>query len=130
VERAWETNPANGATVYSVLPRADLTTLKANIAALNDFDPAVDTVALVTDITTKTGFSLSTAGIDSILDEQIGDGTITMREALRGFIAVLAGKSSGGATATLIFRDDADGKDVITATVDANGNRTAVTFNP
>jgi len=130
VERAWETNPANGATVYSVLPRADLTTLKANIAALNDFDPAVDTVALVTDITTKTGFSLSTAGIDSILDEQIGDGTITMREALRGFIAVLAGKSSGGATATLIFRDDADSKDVITATVDANGNRTAVTFNP
>ena len=36
------------------------------LAAASYFDPAADTVALVTDLTTKTGFSLSTAGILAI----------------------------------------------------------------
>lgn len=36
------------------------------IVAANYFDPATDTVALVTDITTKTGFSLSDAGADAV----------------------------------------------------------------
>lgn len=41
----------------------------------------------------------------------------------------LAGKSAGGGTNTITFRDDADIKPRITATVDANGNRTAVTVD-
>lgn len=116
------------------------------IPAADYFDPAADTVARVTltDTTTtntdmrgtdsaltdKTGYSLSAAGIDAILDEQIGDGTITMREALRVFLAVLAGETSGGGTTTLTFRNNADTQNVQVATVDANGNRTATTVTP
>lgn len=79
-------------------------------------------------LTDKAGFSLSAAGIDSICDE-VMEGTITMRQAMRLLVAVLGGKSSGGGTATLIFRDSGDGTDRVTATVDANGNRTAMTLD-
>jgi hypothetical protein len=57
---------------------------------------------------------------------------LTMRQALRIAIAVLAGKSSGwpAGGASEIFRDTNDTKDRVTATVDADGNRTAVTLDP
>lgn len=79
-------------------------------------------------LTDKAGFSLSAAGVDAVLDE-IVEGTYSLREATRLFLAVLAGKSSGGGTATLKFRDTGDSKDRITATVDSNGNRTAMTLD-
>jgi hypothetical protein len=43
--------------------------------------------------------------------------------------SVLAGKSSGGGSATVRFRDLADTKDRIEADVDSNGNRTSVTLD-
>ena len=76
--------------------------------------------------TDKAGFALSAAGIDAILDEVV-EGSLTLRHILRILLAVIAGKSTGGGTATLTFRDDADSKPRLTETVDANGNRTAVT---
>lgn len=79
-------------------------------------------------LTDKAGFSLSASGIDSIWDEVI-EGTLTGRQTLRLNIGVLASKSSGGGTATLKFRDSGDAKDRVTATVDADGNRTAITLD-
>ena len=64
---------------------------------------------------------------DLLVGSGMVEGTITMQDALRLILAVCAGKSSGGGTATLIFRDTGDAADRITATVDTNGNRTAVT---
>jgi len=77
-------------------------------------------------LTDKAGFTLSAAGIDSIVDEVI-EGTITLRQAIRLTLSMLAGKSSGGGTTSLVYRDYGDSKDRLTFTVDANGNRTAVT---
>ena len=57
----------------------------------------------------------------------IADGTYDLQEMLRIMFAALAGKSAGGGTATITFRDAADSKNRISATVDANGNRTAIT---
>lgn len=74
--------------------------------------------------------ALAADAIDEILDEQIGDGTVTMREALRVLIAGMAGKLSGAATTTVTIRNVADTADVVVATVDANGNRTATTVTP
>ena len=52
---------------------------------------------------------------------------VTPRQAMRLALAVLAGKLSGGGTATEVFRNAvADAKDRVTATVDAAGNRTAI----
>lgn len=76
-------------------------------------------------LTDKAGFSLSAAGIDGIVDEVI-EGTLTLRQAIRLTIAMMAGKSSGGATATLKYRDYGDTKDRLTFTVDADGNRSVV----
>ena len=68
---------------------------------------------------------ISAAALDSIWDEVI-EGTITARQAKRLMLSVLTGKSGGGGGATLTFQDMADSKPRISATVDANGNRTAV----
>lgn len=57
------------------------------------------------------------------------NGTYTALQLLRGFAASLLGKLSGAATTTVIIRDASDTKDVVTATVDANGNRSAVTLD-
>jgi hypothetical protein len=78
-------------------------------------------------INDKTGYSLSAAGIDSIIDEVI-EGTHTLRQMLRIFASALAAKVSGGGTATITFRDIDDTKNRIVATVDSNGNRTAITL--
>ena len=71
--------------------------------------------------------ALTAAAIDLILDDVV-DGTYTLRQLVRLMASALAGKVSGGGTATVVFRDVPDTKDRITATVDVNGNRTAVTL--
>jgi hypothetical protein len=48
---------------------------------------------------------------------------------MRLMLASLAGKLSGAATTTVVVRSATDAKDRITATVDADGNRTAVTHD-
>jgi hypothetical protein len=53
--------------------------------------------------------------------------SLTPRQALRLMTAALAGKLSGAATTTVTIRNVGDSKDRITATVDASGNRSAVT---
>lgn len=55
------------------------------------------------------------------------DGIITLAESIRLQNAVLAGKVSGAGTGTETFRDLADTKDRVVATVDTDGNRTAIT---
>lgn len=72
---------------------------------------------------------MEAGAIDAILDDTIGDSTITVRQALKVMMAALAGKLSGAATTTVAIRNVADNADVITATVDADGNRTAVTLS-
>lgn len=51
-------------------------------------------------------------------------------ELMRLMAAALLGKATGAATTEMKFRDLADTKDRITATVDENGNRSAVTLDP
>lgn len=74
----------------------------------------------------KTGYRLSATGVDDVLDEVV-EGSTTFRQMLRGFAAALLAKLSGGGTTTNTFRDIGDTKNRITATVDSNGNRTAIT---
>ena len=64
---------------------------------------------------------------DAILDEVVV-GSYTMRQLLKVMAAALAGKATGGGTTSVTFRGVDDTSDVIVATVDANGNRSAVTL--
>lgn len=82
--------------------------------------------SLSTEIAALNDLSTSEVG-DAVADEAY-EGTTTLRQMARVWQAVLAGKSSGGATTTSNFRDIADSKNRVVATTDADGNRTAVTL--
>lgn len=74
----------------------------------------------------NSGVPLSAAAVDAIIDDAV-EGSTTLRQAVRLILAALTGKSAGGGTSTITFRDIGDTKDRISATIDANRNRTAVT---
>jgi hypothetical protein len=79
-----------------------------------------------------TGDALTTANVaDAILDAPDGVETgLTLRQALRVIAAATAGKVSGAETTTVTFRNAlVDDVDRIIATVDSNGNRTAITLD-
>lgn len=69
--------------------------------------------------------ALSAAAVDEILDEVV-EGSTTIRQLLRGFAAVLLGKSTNSGAN---YRDLADSKTRVDATLDGSGNRTAVTLD-
>ena len=84
----------------------------------------------------KTGYSLTVTpptadqNADALLDRSDGIETSrTLRQGLRLILAALAGKLSGAATTTVTIRDTNDGINRIVATVDADGNRSAVTLD-
>jgi hypothetical protein len=67
---------------------------------------------------------------DALLDKSAGVETNrTVREALRLILSIAVGKASGLATTTAVYRDTNDSKNRVSATVDANGNRSAVTLD-
>lgn len=79
-----------------------------------------------------TGDALTTANVaDAILDAPDGVETgLTLRQALRVIAAATVGKVSGAETTTITFRNVlVDDTDRIIATVDSNGNRTAITLD-
>lgn len=55
------------------------------------------------------------------------EGGLSLKGALRLILAALTGKAAGGGSGTITFRDQADTKPRLTLSVDAQGNRSAVT---
>lgn len=113
--------PTNG-ELATALAGADDATLAqiALVKAKTDMIPAAP--AAVGDVPT------ANQNADALLDRTAGVETgLTPREWLRLGASVLFGKASGLATTTAIYRDFGDTKPRITATVDADGNRTAIT---
>ncbi len=65
-----------------------------------------------------------------LLDEEDVETGMTLRQALRLVTAASAGKISGASGSTVTIRSAvADDKDRVVATVDSNGNRTAITYD-
>jgi hypothetical protein len=63
------------------------------------------------------------------IEAGVVEGSITLKVALRRILSVLVGKANGGGTGTQHYRDTGDTVNRVTAAVDADGNRTAVTFD-
>lgn len=126
--------------------------LAADLAGAGDIDGAIDALAsAIAELTgvgsvtvtinaegelgaaiVVTGDALSTANVAAaILDAADGvEAGLTLRQALRIIAAATAGKVSGAATTTITFRNAlVDDTDRIVATVDADGNRTAITLD-
>lgn len=108
------------------------TTIPAQISGLNDLSAAqvnaeVDTALTDYDAPTKAELDAAVAPL-STFDPSTDtlEGSETYDETFRIARAALAGKAAQSGT-TETFRDAADSKDRITATVDENGQRTSVT---
>lgn len=102
---------------------------------LSTIDTNVDSIladtgtdGVVVAAASKTGYRLSATGVDDIHDEAV-EGTTTLRQSIRLANAALGGKASGLETTNALYRDLGDSKNRIDATVDADGNRTAVTLD-
>lgn len=85
-------------------------------------------------VSDKTGYALTSGERDSIAAAllDLADGvetSYTVRQTLRLMAAALLGKVSGADANAPLFRDVNDTTDRITATTDANGNRTDVTLD-
>ena len=91
----------------------------AGVAVASIANDAITAAALKADAVTEIA--------DAILDEVVV-GSYTMRQLLKVMAAALAGKATGGGTTSVTFRGVDDASNVIVATVDANGNRSAVTL--
>lgn len=108
----------------------NLTTIDANVDAVKaktdnlPSDPA-DQSAVEAAITAAAATLPSAEDIMT----SIVEGAITLRDSLKLANAFMAGKVSGGNTASIAFRDLADALDRIVMTVDVDGNRTGVTRN-
>lgn len=76
-------------------------------------------------LTDKAGFSLAAAGLDAV---QVEAG-VNVRQALSPILGAAAGVLSGAATSTIVIKGGNVSTTRITATVDADGNRSAVTLN-
>jgi hypothetical protein len=60
----------------------------------------------------------------------IVEGSLSFQDVLSLLVAANCGKVNGAGTTTVNIRDTGDTTNRITATVDSNGNRSAVTLNP
>jgi len=99
---------------------------KTGYALTSAYDPAKTAAQAGDAMALTTGERNSTA--DALLDRTAGVETgWTFRQAMRIILSALAGKASGLGGTTAAYRDMADSKDRISATVDSDGNRSAVT---
>ena len=109
-------------------------TAVASQASVNTIDDFLDTE--ITAIKAKTdlipaapaavGDVPSAANIATAVWGFVTASTYTATQVMRLLVSVMTGKSSGGGTTTVVFRDIDDTKDRVIATVDSNGNRTSV----
>ena len=72
----------------------------------------------------KTGYKLASDGIDAIAVEA----GVNARQALSPILAASAGVLSGAGTGTIVIKGGNVATTRITASTDANGNRTSVTL--
>ena len=99
---------------------ADDSDIDAQLATIAGYiDAEIAAIKAVTD-------TLSLAAIADAVHDEVTEGTTTLRQAIRLLLSHHTGKSSGGGTNTLVYRDIGDSKDRLTYTVDADGNRSAV----
>ncbi len=126
----WEDFLVLPANVYdSLITGADTLDVQVTGMAAN----VITSSAINADAITSTGLAASAANeiADAVFDRADSVETgLTFRQAMRLIAAAEVGKLSGAATTTIIIRNAiADSKNRITATVDASGNRSAITVD-
>lgn len=153
---AWSVTPSGTISyiVFMTPPDSFTGTINANVTQISGDSTAADnleaaldgtggvtiTAALTGNITGNLSGSvgsvtgavgsvtaLGSGAVDDVWDDTDIETGFSPRESMRLHNAALAGKASGLDTTTATYRNLGDSKNVITATVTADGNRTAVT---
>lgn len=117
----------NGLATPTNITAGTITTVTNLTNAPTNGDLTATMKASVTTAASSSTPALSAAGVAAILDDPV-IGTTTLRQAMRIVLAKMAGKAGGGGTSTITYRGIDDTSNVIVETVDANGNRSAVTI--
>lgn len=112
------------ATISSRLASASYTAPPTAVQNRQEMDSNSTKLANL-DATVSSRSTLTAANVWAYIIE----GSLTAQNVMRLIFASVVNKLSGAATTTVKIRDLADTKDRITATVDADGNRTAVTVD-
>lgn len=100
----------------------------ATASAVSTVQTTVDDIPTNAELAAvEANLSADIAGVPADTIDEVVEGTVTVRQSLRLSNAASAGKLSGAASTTVAIRDLSDTKNRISATVDADGNRTAVT---
>lgn len=122
------TSSINGAGSISASLKASVP-MEVVITATGSLAPGLSGVGrLEAEITSVT--ALSPQGLaEALLENNDIETGYNLKEALRLILASVAGKLSGAETTTITIRNVPDSKNRIVATVDSNGNRTAVTYD-
>lgn len=110
---------------------ANLATTDGKVDTIDNIVTGIDSVTDKLDTTMELDgmvYRFTTNALETAINSEIESG-YSLAESTRLQNAVLLGKVSGGGTTTEIFRDIADTKNRVTATVDASGNRTAITLD-
>lgn len=102
---------------------ADVAAVKADTTSILD---DTGTSGVVVASGSKTGYTLAAAGLDSVVIES----GLNARQALSLQAAALAGILSGAATTTVTIKGAGVATTRIIATVDSDGNRSALTLTP
>ncbi len=133
-------NPASDTVARVTL--VDTTTVNTDMRGTDGANTTAPNTVVPDEAGTAAALHATTDGlittVDTVVDalptlaEILAGGNVdgyTLEETLKLCLAGLAGKLSGAATATITIRAADDSKDRITATVDADGNRSAVTLD-
>jgi hypothetical protein len=127
---ATDTDTLGPLVLFAHLTGALPVRLECVVLAANVYDSLIGGGAVLSvNATQFAGTAYATAQaaeVTATWNEQV-DGTVTARQSMRLANSANGGKVSGGGTTTVVIRDLADTKDRVSATVDANGNRSAVT---
>jgi len=110
---------ANGQVDANVTHAAGTAWGSGAITAASIATGAIDADALAADAGTEIAAAILAAA---------ADGSYTVAEILRVVMAVLGGQASGLASTTALYKNRDGTKTRITATVDADGNRSSVTY--
>lgn len=126
----WKLDFQAGA-YQATLDGGNLADALARIANTGNPQVLVRASAAATVVATGSGVTAQDkVDIAQAVGQRTVEGALSDDELMRLMAAMLLGKVSGAGTATEVFRDTADAKDRVTMTVDASGNRTAVTLDP
>jgi len=126
IDSRLPSDPADESQVENAISVSE-SNIRGGSDTLANLSDQLDTVQADLDNPSQYQADISTLPTD-IMNEII-EGTLTLRQVQRLLLAVLAGKSDGAGGATQHFRDTQDTKNRITATLDEDGNRTAIVLD-